>query len=46
VLRRSYDRGSIPGWGWECFSSTPHPYWPWGPHSLISNGYRGLFPLR
>jgi hypothetical protein len=36
------DRGSIPGGGWEFFSSTPCPDRFWGPPSLISNGYRGL----
>jgi hypothetical protein len=37
------DRGSIPGRGWEFFSSTPCPERLWGLPSLLSNGYRGLF---
>jgi hypothetical protein len=37
-------RGSIPGRG-KRFSSTPQrPYRLWGPFSLISNGYRAVFP--
>jgi hypothetical protein len=28
------------------FSSLQRPDRFWGPHSLLSNGYRGLFPLR
>jgi hypothetical protein len=35
---------SIPGGGWEFFSSSPRPYRLWGSPSLLSNGYRGLFP--
>jgi hypothetical protein len=33
------DRGSIPGGGWEFFSSPPRPERLWGPPSLLSNGY-------
>jgi hypothetical protein len=36
--------GSIPGRGWECFSSPPRPDRLWGPLSLLSNGYQGFFP--
>jgi hypothetical protein len=34
------DRGSIPGRGWEFFSSAPRPDRYWGPPSLLSNRYR------
>jgi hypothetical protein len=30
--------------GWEFFSSPPRPERHWGPPSLLSNGYQGLFP--
>jgi hypothetical protein len=41
------DRGSrvrFPAGGWEFFSSPPRPERLWGPSSLLSNGYQGLFP--
>jgi hypothetical protein len=41
---RSDDRGSIPSGGWEYFSSTPCPDRFWSPPSLLSTGYRGIFP--
>jgi hypothetical protein len=38
------DQGSIPGGGWEFFSSTPRPDRLWSPPTFLSNVYRGLFP--
>jgi len=37
------DWGSIPGWMWEFFSSTPCPDRLWSPPSLLCKGYIGLF---
>jgi hypothetical protein len=38
------DRGSIPGGGWQFFSSTLCPDRLLGPPSLLSKGYQGVFP--
>jgi hypothetical protein len=37
--------GSIPGGGWEFFSSPLRPERLWVPPSLLSSGYQGLFPF-
>jgi hypothetical protein len=42
---RSDDRGSIPGGGWEFFSSTPCTDQLWCSPSLLSNGYPGALCL-
>jgi len=39
-------RGSIPGGGWEFFSSPPNPDRLWGLPMLLSERYRGLFLRR
>jgi hypothetical protein len=41
---RSGFKGSITGGGWDFFSSPLCPERLWGPPSLLSNGYQGLFP--
>jgi hypothetical protein len=38
------ERSSIPGRGWEFFSSPLCPDWIWAPPSLPSSGYQGFFP--
>jgi hypothetical protein len=37
---RLEDRGSIQGMGKRFSSSPQHPDWPWGPSSLLNNGYQ------
>jgi len=44
IWKWSGDRGSIPGSFWEFISSTLRPDRLWSPPSILSNGYRGLFP--
>jgi hypothetical protein len=34
----------IPGGSWESFSSPPRPEMFWGPPTILSNEYQGLFP--
>jgi hypothetical protein len=41
-----FDRGSIPGMGWEFFSSPPRPDRFWCPPSHLSNWYWACFPRR
>jgi hypothetical protein len=44
-LRAGWSGGSIPGRGWEFFSSPLCPDRFWGPPSLLSNGYQGALSL-
>jgi hypothetical protein len=37
-------KGSFAGKSKRFFSSPHYPYRLWGPHSLLSNGYRSSFP--
>jgi hypothetical protein len=43
-LRPGWQGVSSPCRGWEFFYLPPHPDRLWGPPSLLSNGYQGLFP--
>jgi hypothetical protein len=39
-------QGSIPGRGKKFFYATQRTDWLWGPPSLLSNWFQGLFPGR